>query len=318
MLFFLYGADDYSSRQKLDTLKAKFIEKNGDFNVTQLESEKLNSLGIFKEVLQTVPLFGEKKLVIIKNLLKESKDAELKKQIADNLNTIDQNNFLVFYESGDDFDKRQSLYKKLQSLAQIEEFKTLAGYQLNKWIENRVQEAGVEMTADAVNQLAASVGGNLWQMQNELHKLALLKLDSGRAITTDDVQELVTASLQSNIFNMIDYLGQKKVKLALKELETLKDSGEHEIYLLSMFVYQFRNLIQAKEILNQGGNKNDLAKRARLHPFVATKSVAQAENFSFKELKQIYEKLLQLDWKLKTGQIETGLALEKFIIEVAT
>ena len=117
---------------------------------------------------------------------------------------------------------------------------------------------------------------------------------------------------------MIDYLGQKKVKLALKELDTLKQSGEHEIYILSMIVYQFRNLIQAKDVLSQGGNKNDLSKRAKLHPFVATKSISQAKNFSFEELKGIYGKLMELDYRLKSGQIEPNLALEAFIVEVGS
>lgn len=316
MIFLLYGADDYSSRQKLNALKGKFIEKNGDFNLLTLNNENILNFGSFRNAVETMPLFGDKKLVVVLNLLSQGKDSELKQEIAEYLSKLPETSFVIFYEDSAEIDKRQTLYKRLAKLAQTEEFAPITSYRLNQWIMAKAAELQMQITEEAVNQLILAVGSNLWQMEQELNKLALYKLNTGRAVTEEDVKELVTASLQSNIFSMIDYIGQKKPKLALQELAILKQSGEVEVYILSMIVYQFRNLLQAKSIEQQGGTQKDLERKAKLHPFVAVKSMKQAENFTFAELKEIYQKLLELDYQLKTGQIENKLALEKFIVEV--
>ena len=77
------------------------------------------------------------------------------------------------------------------------------------------------------------------------------------------------------------------------------------MYLLDRFVYQFRNLIKVKT----GGGK-------ALHPFVFKKTQSQASNFSFEELKKIYQKLLEIDLDIKTGRINARTALELFVTKL--
>ena len=137
-----------------------------------------------------------------------------------------------------------------------------------------------------------------------------------RAITVDDVKSLVSSSIESNIFKMIDYIGQKKVKKAVNELENLIDAGENEIKILSMITYQFRNLVQAREVINQGKTKADLQSKAKLAPFVASKSMNQAENFNLTELKKIYNELLETDYAIKTGGKEPRLALDRLVVGI--
>ena len=63
-------------------------------------------------------------------------------------------------------------------------------------------------------------------------------------------------------------------------------------------------------------NKNILIKEVKLHPFVAQKILMHMKNFNTQELKNIYQRLLDIDIKLKTGGInisggnEKALALE--------
>ena len=54
-------------------------------------------------------------------------------------------------------------------------------------------------------------------------------------------------------------------------------------------------LIQAREILDGRGNKEDVARALGVHPFVAEKTTGQAARFSIESLESIYRRLLRID-----------------------
>jgi DNA polymerase III delta subunit len=60
----------------------------------------------------------------------------------------------------------------------------------------------------------------------------------------------------------------------------------------------------------------EIAKLAKLHPYVVKKSFTQAKNFGEQKLILIHKKLGTLDTKIKTGQIDIKLSLDKFIAEL--
>lgn len=315
MILLLHGEDSYTSRKKLEEFKAKFIEKNSDINLSVFDGSELSSLMPVKEAIETTPFLGSKRMIVIYNFLSQNKKEELGEEMIKLIDKVPEESFVIFYE-GDTADKRTRLFKKLNIPGRSQEFKPIPPYQLSKWIKNRIKELKGSITDDAVTELSVLISSNLWQLEQELQKLVLYKHGTDNAITSDDVKEFVHGSISSNIFKMIDYLGQKKTSLAAEELTYLKQSGNNEIYLLSMIVYQFRNLIQARDILNQGGSQYDLSKRAKLHPFVAAKSLKQADNFTLDELKAIYQKLMEMDIGMKTGRLDPSIALDTFVVAV--
>ncbi len=104
---------------------------------------------------------------------------------------------------------------------------------------------------------------------------------------------------------MVDALGSKDKKKAINLFKKHLEKGEDLHYLLSMFVYQFRNLIKVRS-----GGKLDL------HPFVIKKTQYQARNFSVDELKKIYHELLMIDFNTKMGKRDIKTALELFVMGI--
>ena len=99
---------------------------------------------------------------------------------------------------------------------------------------------------------------------------------------------------------------------ALHLLHQHLEKGESPVYLLAMINYQFRNILEIKDLLERGLPLS----RSLLHPFVARKSFQQAQRFSFDELKKIYRKIFEIDYGMKTGKIEPQTALDLFISEI--
>jgi len=111
-------------------------------------------------------------------------------------------------------------------------------------------------------------------------------------------------------------LSQGNGKSAQKLLHRLLEN-EDPFSLWGMVVRQFRLLIQAREILDGRGNKDDVARALGVHPFVAEKTTGQAARFTMESLESIYHRLLGIDERVKTSQITLDLALDTLVVELA-
>jgi DNA polymerase-3 subunit delta len=317
MILFLYGEDTYRSKQKLDAIKAKYISANlGDTNLSIIDfEEKQFSFDQITREMLVFPFLANSRLVVIKNLLLKGKK-DIQEKIKEFLPKIPESTNLIIFENGIP-DKRSSMFKKINKPQTSQEFKLLETYQLKKWIENEVKNHGATVESSAVSKLIEYVGNDLWKLSNEIKKLTAYSLQ----LTTPNIELLVRPRIEGNVFTMIDAIGQKDTSRAAKHLHDLIDSGENELYIFTMLIYQFRNLLIVKDIMKISKSKfsmsnMQIAKLAGLNPYVVQKTINQCGNFSFEELKLIYQKLLKYDIKIKTGKIDSNIALDIFIAEL--
>ena len=68
-----------------------------------------------------------------------------------------------------------------------------------------------------------------------------------------------------------------------------------------MVVRQYRLLLQAKEILEQGGTVAEVKTRLGIPRFVAEKISAQSKRYTLGALELIYRRLLVMDIDMKSG-----------------
>lgn len=345
MILFLYGEDTYRSHQKLAQIKAKFIDASlGDTNLSVLDcaDKDIDYTQITRSVL-AMPFLAKSRLVIIKNLLSSGKK-KLQEQFLGFLDKIPETTILVIYES-EKVDRRTVLFKaftKTKSTKatseesspagdsppqrcniQAQEFKLLEPYELKKWIKGEVVIQGGKIDNAAIDKLIEYVGNDLWRLSNEIQKLISYNLQP----TTSEVELLVRPRVVANVFDLIDAIGTKNIKKAQSELSKLLEAGENELYIFTMIVYQFRNLLIIKDLmispksqaLNSKQSQNskfEISKQSGLHPFVAEKTMNQAKNYTFDRLKEIYQLLLDYDIKMKIGQIEPRLALDLILVDL--
>lgn len=323
MIIFLHGEDEFRSLEKLNEIRNKFLEKNSSgsgLSSFDLEEEKEIKLSDIRKSFGSKGLFFEKQLVIIKNLLKVAKKDLI-------LNTIDflkslKNIFedkdlvVIFWEKGK-INEKNELFRVLKSKAKSQKFELLSGVKLFSWINSQLEKENdkVKISSKALEELAAYSGGELAVIQNEIKKLANYRNEG--IIEENDVELLVKEKISSNIFEAIEAISSGNKKLALKLLHSQLQKGEDPIYILMMYVYQFRNFLKVWEYFERGERNNyHIAKEAGLHPFVVQKILGQIFNFTFPKLKKIYHKLQIIDEKIKTGKGDVRVELDRFIVEI--
>ncbi|MFN3491944.1 MAG: DNA polymerase III subunit delta, partial [Anaerolineales bacterium] len=182
------------------------------------------------------------------------------------------------------------------------------------WILNEAKNQNGKIEPAAASKLAEMVGVDTRQAGMEIAKL-LAYVNWQRPVRTSDVEAVCIVTSQQSVFDFVDALSQGNGKAAQKLLHRLLEN-EDPFSLWGMVVRQFRLLIQAREILDGRGNKDDVARALGVHPYVAEKTTGQAARFSIESLENIYHRLLKIDEQVKTSQVTLDLALDTLIVEL--
>ncbi len=317
-LFLFHGDNTYALQEKLNLWKKEFRKKYDDYNLETIEANELDLRSFIPNVLST-PLFADKRLIILKNFL-ASKKEEDKKTLAEKLDQIPETTVLVFQEETAP-DKRLTLFKTLKKLATVEEFPVGDDNKTTSWLIQKAQKENLQISYSTAKYMLNMCGNNPWQLAQELNKLKSYIGD--RELTPDDIDKLCTPSLSASIFQLTDQLSRKNLKSSLHSFKLLNDSGEDLGRTFFMLIRNFRIIIQVKDLVERGCSEKEIAGKLKQHPFVIQKGVQQSRNFTMQKLKEIYQDLLTLDTKVKTGIIKNQesdnkayqLAIETFIID---
>lgn len=332
MFYLLHGDDEFSRSEALAELRHRMGDPAmAELNTTRFDGREV-SLAELQHTCNTIPFFSDRRLVIVEGLLthlQKTGSAEQRKkalpvqaagcqELVEYLPRIPQTTRLVLVEPESIGARHplRCLIAQDEALGYEREFRLPRGKGLARWISRRVRERGGRITPQATAQLVAFVGDNLRLLAQEIEKL-LSYVDRARPIAEEDVQLLVSDVREANIFDMVDALGQRDGEAASRLLHRRLEGGDHPLALLGMMARQIRILIQVKELSQGGLNKEAIARRLRLHPFVVRKALAQERNFSMEQLESIHRRLLETDVAIKRGQMDPVLALDMLIAGLA-
>lgn len=324
MLLTIYGEDSYRSLRYLQKLKKNFIEKfdKQKLNLDEFDlNDKTMKYGEIHSLFFSTPFLANKRLIIFKNILNHK---NLDKNADDFLNNLEKiksaDNIIIFYETFKALDKRKKLHKNLlKELTENKElyhFPTLEGFALNKWIKDYIRDNNAIIQEEAIKKLAAMIGPNLWQQEQEINKLIAYK--NNERIAKEDVELLTQGKYEDYIFKLIDNVSERNFQAAYELLEYQVQRGQDIMAIWHLLIRQFRLLIQSKQMIDKAFSKNEISKCLALHPYVVTQMIKQAKNFSLDRLKIIYKYLNKWEEQFKTNEskIDTRFLIELFIISI--
>ena len=311
MIIFIFGQDSYRSKKKLEEIidGYKKIHKSG-LNLIYIDAKE-KEFDVFLNCLKSNSIFDDKKLIILQNAFSDKKFQE---DFLEDFKKINEAKDIVVVYENDKVDERTKFFKIFKKEAKCQEFDFLAGAQLNKWVSQEFEKYGSKIDTQAQNTLLNFVGNNLWQLGNEIKKLAFFK--NGQLIKNEDVDLQIKSKIENDIFKTIESLANRDKKQSLVYLHEHLENGDNELYILSMIAYQFRNLLIVKELIDKQEPYNVVAKKSGLHPFVVQKTFYLCSKFSMEQLKKIYQKIFQIDSDIKMGRIDSELALELLIAQI--
>ena len=320
-IYFFYGEEKLLLQRALQALERQLLPAGlEDFNKDVLNGAECTPKQI-AEMAMNLPFMAEWRLLVVQGPLpflsipKSDKSGQANLQyLLDYLEHPNPQCCLVFCNDSA-LGKSGTLNKKLQEKAVQVEFAPLKGRVLEKWIADYVADAGRSIDKQALEYLSSINSFDLQIMEQELQKLLLYKVDEP-VITLRHVQEIVTKTVEANIFALSDSIGNKKGSEALQVLKDLFYLGESPFKLLGFLARHFRNLLLVKDYRSMGYDEGQIKEKTKLHPFVIKKSIRQAERFTIPQLIAALERLLLIEVELKSTTANGEELLEQFVIEL--
>lgn len=314
MFYIFHGEDTHSQKETL----AGLIDKLGDPAMLDLNTTRFTGvtpLAALRQACDALPFLAPARIVIVTDLFTAKPGKEYLAELLAYLPQLPDRTRLVFLESRALRDNNKFLqlanetkngYQKL--------FDPLRVGEVERWIEGRAEEKNGHISRQAAHLLAVNVGNDLDILDNELEKLVAYKsADEAATIESTDVEKLSPYVAEASIFDLVDALGNRNGKRASLLLQQKLHEGTEPFYLFSMFIRQFRLLIQVKELAEAGYRPQGISREIKQHSFVVGKLYQQARGFNMKELEQIYGHMLEIDIAVKTGQADMLTSLDLLV-----
>jgi DNA polymerase-3 subunit delta len=317
-IYFLFGNDEFAIARKLKEFESDFADPtSADMNTARLEARSMSENDL-NTAVNAMPFLAKRRLVLLANPSSKYNNATARKKFLEFIEKAPESTRLVMYESVDpkEVDKHwlNKWAEKNEKLIQTKAFMLPRLKDMTSWIVNETKQQGGTIEPRAAEMLKDMVGVDTRQAGMEISKL-LAYVNWQRQVKVTDVEAVCIVTSQQSVFDFVDALSNGNGKSAQHLLHRLLES-EDPFSLWGMVVRQFRLLIQAREILDGRGNKNDVARTLGVHPFVAEKTTGQAARFSMESLESIYRKLLRIDEGVKTSQLTLELALDTLVVEL--
>ena len=314
MIIFLHGEDIYRLLQSRDEIVQKYQAKHGSgFNIFRIEGGSATAAADVAEAIKSISLFSEVKLILISNVFSNSQTAkDLQELFTAYRITEDKGIVVLATHSGTVAQaKPKELFSFLSDTKNLaREFNPLQGLQLHAWLKKEALKRGATFGPAALTRFVAATGpataGDSWTLINNLDKLA--NYTQG-IITVVDIDLLIKTESEPNVFEFIDALGSGRKAQAFSLLSGELAYGRDPYYLLSMVMYQFRNMLMVKDFADRNIPPAQIAQKAGIHPFVVKKMLSAVANLTLTDIKRLYQEVLDLEQGTKQGRrdLEDGL-----------
>lgn len=327
-IYVIQGDDDLAVSDIVRELKERFSADGfGEMNFARLDGQSV-SKSEFAAQVNTLPMLGSR-LVVLDDALALLKGKEDTTWLESLLGAMPPTTAVVLIiEDSKRFTKegmvwqavgsRHVLHKTISGLKQVSawlEHPKPTQREMPEWIANQALEMKLALDSRAAAELANLVGDDQYLARQELIK-AKTYAGEGEPITRDMIRLLCSHSREEDVFAMVDAAGQRNPGKALALLNALL-RDQPLLYVFSMVARQFRLLIIAKEIMQEGGDENAVVAEGNLHAFVAKKLATQAPRFSMPELMDIFHQLDRMDERAKTGDATLEVMLETLIADLS-
>ncbi|AEH47158.1 DNA polymerase III subunit delta [Parageobacillus thermoglucosidasius] len=318
-LYLLYGTESFLLTETYELLiRTVLTEEEREFNVSVYDCEETPVQAALEDA-ETFPFLGEKRVIIVKNPYFFT--AEKEKEITHDLKKLESYitspspfSIVVFVGAYEKLDERKKITKLMKEHAEVFIANPLAEKELREWMMERVRQNGAMMEENAVDALLQTAGTNLMTLANELDKLALF-VGPGGMIRQETVENLVSRTLEQNVFVLVEKVTKRQIAEALQVFYDLLENNEEPLKILALLANQFRLLYQVKWLAAKGYGQQQIASILKVHPFRIKLAMGQAALFSEEELMKAIQQIAEADYEMKSGAMDRQLIMELLLMK---
>lgn len=305
MIRVLAGANAFGLQHDLTKIVTQFVTEHGDLALERVDGEEASYEKII-EALRSLPFLSSKKLVVLRAPSAQKQFIEEAEKLLTNL---PETNDVIIVEPK--LDKRLAYYKYLKKNTELTEYTQPDENGMAAWLQRRAKERAGFISSNDARYLVERTGPNQQNLYNELDKLLLHDAKVTRAC----IDLLTEATPQSTIFQLLEAAFSGRTKRALElyaEQRALKVEPQQ---IIAMLGWQLHVLA----VIKTAGSRSpdEIAKDAKMSPFVVRKSQNIVRRINLSDLKKLISDLLIIDRRSKRTTLDLDEALQYYLISLA-
>ena len=287
-LYNIVGDDYFLVKQAIINLKAYLIKDFEELNYVNIEAEKVktNEIDI---IISTLPMCNDYRLIILHN-----PNTEVVKYL-NKFNFADLP-VIVACVNAD----------KLTN-SEVIDCTKLDRSDITKYVLNYLAKRNLSIEEAALDYLIDATQSNMTVIVNELNKLTAYALDKS-VITINMATNLISNSREYAIYmltNAIDTKDYTSYQKILNELNKNASTGEIFSYLGKYF--------KRMQYISLNKQDDELSSILNIKPYAIKMSRQHIAKNGIKYYIELYQKYVNLDYKIKSGKISPSNALYELI-----
>lgn len=336
--YLFLGQEGYRRRVCKDALIERVLPADARADgLTQTDLEN-SSVSAVLDDARSLSLFAKERLIWVgsaelalprrmTNATEDGEDGEKSSgdAIADYLAEPTPGTVLIFECSrydfeGDDKPKLDRVQKFYSAISAVVEFRHFTPESSRALAQELAKTHGLKIGGAELAALLDAVAGDASRLASEIEKLSLF-VESGRAVTMDDLRVMVPNAAQSTIFSLVNALGKRDRAGALRSLDILIREGEYLPLALTFLSTQFRLALAAKEAgINSAQQAVSYFSKmgVRIWRDRAEQVMGTASAFTKEHLAKATAAIYETDKKLREGYKDDRVIMETLVFVLTT
>lgn len=310
-VYLFLGNEEYLNKVKIERIIKESVAD--EYNINYYDMEEKN-VSFAVEDAQTAPFLCEEKIVVLRHP-KFLTTAKLEiehdiKGFVKYLNNPSPYTIFIIDASNLKLDNRKEVVKVLLKVAIKEESESLSDVEFVGWVIRQFSQNNLKIGQRVAQTFLSRTGTNLINASNEIDKLLLYCMDKDE-VTEEDVINLTTKELEQDIFSFTNAIMEKNKMKAIEVYRDLVATNKFEpVQLLITSSNNLKDCYLVKLLMEQNYKQNQIAESLGVSPGRAYYLMRDARSLDKERAAELIKKFAELDFKIKSGQIESDTGLE--------
>lgn len=298
----LTGKNSFALQAALKDKVNAFVDANGDLALETIDLEE-QEVSALAAALSSPGFLSPQKMVVVHSPSKNKQFIEgfekVLEEVADGVEVL---------AVDPQVDKRTAWYKWLKKHADLHESADLDERGLVAWACDYAKDGGGELSRADARVLVQRIGTNQRLLANELDKL----LAYDPKITKKTIELLCEPLPQSSVFDLLEAALAGNKKRVTELFDEQRRARVEPQAIMGLIGWQMHVLA----IVATAGDRSssEIAKAAKLNPFVVQKSMPLAKKRGPAAIKQLVQQATGLDMRLKSTSVNAHDAVLNFLL----
>jgi DNA polymerase-3 subunit delta len=312
LIYLYHGASEYLLRKEINKLLAKL--KVDEHNVVKYDLMESEFVDVIEE-LQTISFFRGQKVVLLSSIL----------ELYD-LNQYDQDRFISYLEkpnpdtilimySSKIKEDESEMSKALNLYAKIIKMQDIDKKELPNLIRKNFNDDDYQINESAITELIERTNGDFQAIEQEITKLKLYAYDQ-KFIDVKAIRLLVSKNLDENMYELLSAILNKEKTKAIQIYYDLLVTNVQPVQIIGYISNRVRDLIHTSLLVSRNYTTDMIAKHFKISDGRAYYMVRDAKRLNINELESYLQQLSDLDFDIKSGNIDPRLGVELFLFGV--